>query len=188
MRTLLRAVLVALALGALAGASLPAADAKTRRAATPRLKAFSSCAGLIGYARRHAPPPRPITRPRPPIADMPVSGGGEDGGARTPPPAPEGGDSSTTNIQEAGVDEPDIVKSDGTNVYTLTDGVLRASDARSPAPRVLSSVRIGGYGGELLLQGRRILTISSGGAGTLLTEVDVPNPARLRVLRTLSVD
>jgi uncharacterized secreted protein with C-terminal beta-propeller domain len=182
MRMSLRALLVALALVA---ASVPAADAKAKRAATPRLKAFSSCAGLIGYARRHVPPPRPMMRPRLPITDSPVSGRG------TPPPssvAPESGDSSTTNIQEAGVDEPDIVKSDGTNVYTLTDGVLRATDARSPTPRVLSAVRIGGSGGELLLQGRRILAISAGGAGTLLTEVDAADPANLRVLRTLSVD
>jgi hypothetical protein len=191
MRLSLRAVLVALALALLATACVPAAGAKTKRAATPRLKAFSSCAGLIGYARRHVPPPRPNTRPRLPITDLPISGGGEEGGARTPPPSarvPDGGDSSTTNIQEAGVDEPDIAKSDGTNVYTLTDGVLRATDARSPAPRVLSSVRIGGSGGEFLLQGRRILAISSGGAGTLLTEVDVANPGAMRVLRTLSVD
>ena len=66
--------------------------------------------------------------------------------------------------------------------------MLRATDARSPTPRRLSSVPIGGYGGELLLQGRRVLVISSGGAGTLLTEVDVANPAAMRVLRTLSVD
>ena len=126
--------------------------------------------------------------------EAPAVGGGEDDGAgRTPSPvaapAPEGGDdSSTTNIQEAGVDEPDIAKSDGTNVYTLTGGVLRATDARSPTPRLLSSVNIGGFDGEFLLQGRRILTISSGGAGTILTEVDVANPAKMRVVRTLSVD
>ena len=191
MRLSLRAVLVALALGALV---VPVADAKTKRAATPRLKAFSSCTGLIGYARRHVPPPRVFVPPRRPSPDMPVSGGGEDDGAGTTPspvaaPAPEGGpDSSTTNIQEAGVDEPDIAKSDGTNVYTLTGGVLRATDARSPTPRPLSSVSINGYDGEFLLQGRRILTISSGGAGTILTEVDVANPAKMRVVRTLSVD
>ena len=192
MRISLRAFLVALALGATVAASVPAADAKTKRAATPRLKAFSSCSGLIGYARRHVPPPRRFVPPRRPMPEAPALGGGEDGGSAPGPvaaPAPEKApDSSTTNIQEAGVDEPDIVKSDGTNVYTLTDGVLRATDARSPTPRLLSSVKIGGFGGEFLLQGRRILAITSGGAGTMLTEVDVANPAELRVLRTLSVD
>jgi hypothetical protein len=185
MRTPARALLVALVLGAtLAGAP---ADARAKRAATPRLKAFTSCAGLIGYARRHVPPP-PRFKPRP----MPVFGGGEDGSSApgtAPAPAPDsGGDTSTTNVQEAGVDEPDIVKSDGTHVFALTGGMLHATDARSPVPRRLSSVRIGGYGGELLLHGRRALVISSGGAGTLLTEVDVANPAAMRVLRTLSVD
>jgi uncharacterized secreted protein with C-terminal beta-propeller domain len=185
---------VAVALGATVAASAPAADAKAKRAATPRLKAFASCAGLIGYARRHVPPPRP----RLPPERMPIFGGSEDGSGTAPPAAPApvaapppgsgGGDSSTTNIQEAGVDEPDIAESDGTIVYTLTGGVLRATDARSPTPRLLSSVPIGGYGGEFLLQGRRILAISSGGAGTLLTEVDVANPAAMRVVRTLSVD
>ncbi len=191
----MRAFLVVLALVATLAASAPAADGR-KRAATPRLKAFASCAGLISYARRHVPPPRPVVPPRLP-PQVPVSGGGEDGSGGLPvaapaPAVPEsgagGGDSSTTNIQEAGVDEPDIVKSDGTNVFALTGGRLYATDARSPTPRPLSSVAIGGTDGVLLLQGRRILTISAGGAGTLLTEVDVANPAAMRVLRTLSVD
>ena len=128
---------------------------------------------------------------------MPTSGGGNDGGSGTTPiaapaPAPEsdrvGDDSSSTNIQEAGVDEPDIVKSDGTNVFALTEGKLTAVDARSPTPRRLSSVTIRGFGAEMLAQGRRILVTSSSGSGTLLTEVDIANPAKMRVLRELSVD
>jgi Beta propeller domain len=194
MRSPARAVVVAVALAATVAAGAPVAEG-AKRAATPRLKAFASCAGLIGYARRHVPPPRPVRAPRlPPRRDFP-SGGGNDGGSGTSPvtaPAPEsdavGGDSSSTNIQEAGVDEPDIVKSDGTNVFALTDGRLTAVDARSPAPRRLSSVKIGGSGAEMLAHGRRVLVISSGGSGTLLTEVDVANPAAMRVLRTLSVD
>jgi Beta propeller domain len=193
MRIRLRLILVAVALGATVVASVPAADAKTKRAATPRLKAFASCTGLISYARRHVPPPRRFVPPRLPTPEAPALGGGEDDSSGTTPapvtaPAPSGPDSSTTNIQEAGVDEPDIAKSDGTNVYTLTDDVLRATDARSPTPRVLSSVRISGSEGEFFLQGRRILTISSGSAGTILTEVDVANPAAMRVLRTFTVD
>jgi hypothetical protein len=185
----MRAFLVAVVLGATTVAGAPAADARAKRAATPRLKAFTSCAGLIGYARRHVPP-----APRLRFPPVPILGGGEDGGgtasgtAPAPAPVDGGSDSSTTNVQEAGVDEPDIVKSDGTRVFSLTGGRLHAIDARSPAPRRLSSVRIDGYGGELLLHGRRALVISSGGAGTLLTEVDVGDPAAMRVLKTLSVN
>src|SRR5918997_2029791 len=136
MRTLALLAVLGLAL-----AAAPAADG-AKRAKTPRLKAFQSCAGLISYARRHAPPP-PRFRP-PPMPAIPISGGGDDGGSARPAPAPApesnsgaggGEDSSTTNVQEAGVDEPDIVKSDGTHVFALTGGRLHAVDARSPVPR-----------------------------------------------------
>ena len=40
----------------------------------------------------------------------------------------------------------------------------------------------------MLAQGRRMLVISASGSGTLLTEVDIANPAKMRVLRELSVD
>jgi uncharacterized secreted protein with C-terminal beta-propeller domain len=165
----------------------PAVPAEAKRAKSPRLKAFVSCANLISYARRHAPPPRPLP-PRVPITDLPA-GGGEDGGTNVPvpvaAPAPAP-DSSTTNVQEAGVDEPDIVKNDGKTVFALVDGRLHTVDAA--ASRKLDSVAIPGYGGELLIQGRRALTITSGGKGTLLTEIDIANPAAMRVLRTLSID
>jgi uncharacterized secreted protein with C-terminal beta-propeller domain len=191
MRTPARVFVVAAALAAMVAAGAPAADGRAKRAATPRLKAFASCAGLIGYARRHVPPPRPVVAPRLPPREAPVFGGGE-GDAPVSVPAPESGvvgdDSSSTNIQEAGVDEPDIVKSDGSNVFALTEGRLSAIDARSPTPRRLSSVTITGSGAEMLAQGRRILVISSSGGGTVLTEVDVANPAAMRVLRTLNVD
>ena len=188
----MRRALALLAVLALAVAAAPAEGAR-KRAKSPRLKAFASCAGLITYARRHAPPPRRVALP--PRVPGPISGGGDDGGSgpvAAPAPAPESGstapDSSTTNVQEAGVDEPDIVKSDGVTVFALTGGKLHAVDARSPVPRKLDAVTIPGFGGELLIQGRRALTISDGGAGTVLTEIDIANPAAMRVLRTLSID
>ena len=150
-------------------ASRPRRAAK--RAATPRLKAFTSCAGLIGYARRHAPPPRLLLPPR---RRSRAAGPRRRRGRRLRRHAApghragagrRGADSSTTNVQEAGVDEPDIVKSDGTNVFALTGGgCTPPTRAARPAPaRARCTIR--GYGGELLLQGRRALTISSGGAG-----------------------
>ena len=188
----MRRTLALLVVISLAVTVAPAAAAK--RAKTPRLKAFTSCAGLISYARRHAPPPRLLLPPRR-VPSVPIQGGGEDGGSgpvAVPAPAPESGstapDSSTTNVQEAGVDEPDIVKTDGTTVFALTGGRLHAVDARSPVPRKLDAVTIPGFGGELLIQGRRALTISNGGAGTVLTEIDIANPAAMRVLRTLNID
>jgi uncharacterized secreted protein with C-terminal beta-propeller domain len=175
-----RRTLALIALIALAAAAAPADAA--RRAKTPRLKAFRSCAGLVSYARRHAPPP---TVPR----LVPIDGGGEDGGA-VPAPAPvtAPGSSSTTNVQETGVDEPDIVKSADGTVFALVDNALRAIDARSPVPRVRDVVHLPGYEGELLIAGRRALAITTGGPGTVLSEVDIADPAHLRIVRTLSVD
>ena len=40
-------------------------------------------------------------------------------------------DHSSTNVQEAGVDEPDIVKTDGTRIVTVVNGVLRVVDAKT---------------------------------------------------------
>jgi uncharacterized secreted protein with C-terminal beta-propeller domain len=153
-----------------------------KRAKSPRLKAFSSCANLISYARRHAPPP--IARPLSPRVPLPITvGGREDDSAAGGGSAP---DSSTTNVQEAGIDEPDIVKNDGRTVFALVDGRLHSVDAASS--RKLDSAAIPGFGGDFLIQGRRALTITSGGKGTLLTEIDIANPAAMRVLRTLNVD
>jgi uncharacterized secreted protein with C-terminal beta-propeller domain len=167
-----------LALTALIALALAAAPAAAKRAKTPRLKAFRSCAGLISYARRHAPPVTPRL--------VPVSGGGEDGSAL---PAPVSApDSSTTNVQEAGVDEPDIVKTADGTVFALVDNALRSIDARSPVPRLRDVVHLPGYDGELLIAGKRALAISGGGAGTVLSEVDISDPAHLRIVHTLSVE
>ena len=138
----MRSRLIALlALGALAIAAGPA-DAKPR--AAKRLVQFDSCRALVGYARQL--PSRPQS-PRP--GDLPrdvVVGDGDprrDGEGPLPVPA-AGEDSSTTNVQEAGVDEPDTVKTDGTTIFALARGTLHAIDARArdaeaarhgPAPR-----------------------------------------------------
>src|SRR5918994_381424 len=111
-----RLFLALLALLALAvAAATPAADARKPRNAK-RLIAFGSCDQLVEYAGRHmpAPPPRPAPAPTPGI---PVSGG-EDGE-----------DTSGTNNQEAGVHEPDTIKTDGDTLFALTGTSLHAVDA-----------------------------------------------------------
>jgi uncharacterized secreted protein with C-terminal beta-propeller domain len=103
----------------------------------------------------------------------PPSGGvAEDGDAAVAgPQAPSGGDDSYsgTTTQEQGVDEADVVKTDGQYVYmfdTRFDGtaVLRIVRA-SPldAMEVASETELGGYGQDLYLQGGRVVAITSGG-------------------------
>ena len=70
-------------------------------------------------------------------------------------------DHSTTNDQEADVDEPDVVKSDGHRIVSLTGGVLRVIDVASR--KVTGSLDLNLYNGaggaQLLVAGDRALVI-----------------------------
>jgi hypothetical protein len=205
------------------GASGPRA-----RALKARLKPFPSCQRLIGYARHYAPRERraggggPVIAPGPAPESPPSDNSqGSPGNPEAAPTAGDGrgGDSSSTNVQEAGVDEPDIVKTDGTNIFAIAGGRLHAIDARAATPKLLGSLALESYGGDLLLHGKRALVISfapspidilpgaedggprparGGGAvapdiayyrpTTLVTEVDVSDPAAMRVVRTETIE
>ncbi|HMM49700.1 MAG TPA: beta-propeller domain-containing protein, partial [Miltoncostaeaceae bacterium] len=78
----------------------------------------------------------------------------------------EGRDHSGTNLQEGGVDEPDIVKTDGQRLYTLTDGVVRALEvAPGSAPRPLGTLDLTSIGAQsmMLVNGRLIVFGQSAG-------------------------
>ncbi|MEN3535539.1 beta-propeller domain-containing protein [Microbispora sp. ZYX-F-249] len=73
---------------------------------------------------------------------------------------------STTNTHEAGVDEPDLVKTDGNRVITVTRGVLRVVDAKSR--KVTGTLRLVAEDqswaqADLLVQGDRALVLFQGG-------------------------
>ena len=71
---------------------------------------------------------------------------------------------STTNVQEEGVDEPDVVKTDGATIFTVVGETLYAVAATGPgAPRIAGSLALGRTGGDLLLHGQRLLVIQSAG-------------------------
>ena len=209
MRTPARAFVVTVALAVTVGAGAPAADG-AKRAKTPRLKAFSSCAGLIGYARRNA-----LRNAGGMITPRLLPGAGDGPPARESPVAAPEQDFSRTNVQEAGVDEPDLVKTDGRTLFAVGGGALHAVDARAAGLGRLGRIALPEDASEheLLLHGGRLLVISRLGGGdfafpaqeppspprpilpplpppptTLLTEVDVSDPARMRVLRTLKVE
>ncbi|HJR18913.1 MAG TPA: beta-propeller domain-containing protein [Actinomycetota bacterium] len=55
------------------------------------------------------------------------------------PSSPSTAPYSQTNVQEAGVDEPDIVKTDGRHMVVVTGGVLRVYDVRQ-GPRLTDSM------------------------------------------------
>ncbi|MBX7269696.1 beta-propeller domain-containing protein [Micromonospora sp. Llam7] len=87
--------------------------------------------------------------------------------------APPGGgtDHSTTNNHEAGADEPDLVKTDGRRIVTVTNGVLRVID---PASRLISAkLDLTGGREELRWSEHRLLLL---GDHALVLAEDLPAP------------
>jgi uncharacterized secreted protein with C-terminal beta-propeller domain len=175
-----------LALTVLLALAVTTAPAAAKPRAAMRIKAFSSCQTLIDYGARHVPPP-PTRRAVPDPAPMPET--------PTAAPAPANGDagagedSSQTNVQEAGVDEPDTVKTDGKTIWAIENGMLHAIDARAETPRLLSTLPLdAGYGTTMLLRKDRALLLGYGPRGARWTEVDVSDPTKPTVLRTEDVD
>jgi len=108
---------------------------------------------------------------------------------------------SGTNVQVEGVDELDIVKSDGTYVYTISGGEVVIVRAYPPAEAgVISRIPTPATG--LFVDGPRLVVVYGGwrpGPGlryepygdtgvTGVAVYDVSNPARPNLLRNVSVD
>jgi hypothetical protein len=236
------AAIFATAVAATALATTPAAATASKHGPRPRrmhaqirLRTFSSCAGLVSYARAElrrthgtaegpiatgAPvftgTPGPVATTAPtsaPVAGAPTTGGGSGAGTSY----------STTNDQEQGVDEPDIVKTDGSTIFSLQGDTVRAVDVTGSAPRLAGSLALPSNesASSLLLDGSRLIVIGQSyprpvplgvGAGsvagsgvaaapvaavlpggfwqaqTVLTEVDVSDPAKMAITRTMTVD
>jgi uncharacterized secreted protein with C-terminal beta-propeller domain len=230
-----RSVLTTLAAVAIAAsASVPAAAAAAKPKQAPRahLAAFGSCQSLLGYAHRYAAvagggvgvPTRAQGAME--TLSAPVQKTTSDASAEAAPatptavsaPAASGSAStefSTTNVQEAGIDEPDVVKTDGHHVYVASGRQLRVIDVSGDAPRVVSTLALdGGYAHQLLLRGTRALVLSTvsapiaydvasvpqqgpartaiapgpGRSTVLLTEIDLTDPAAPKVARTMTLD
>ena len=190
------ALLVVAVLGGTAGGSA----AETAKA--PRLAAFGSCGQLLAYAKANA---RPLVGPY--GLGSPLGRGGIAETTRSAGPAKQGVDYSGTNVQEEGVDEPDLVKTDGSTLFAIANGRLNSVDVRDPKPRLLDTLALDpALSHELLLHGDRLLVLSRGGyffealpamaariapyqpAKSVLAEIDVSDPKRLRLVRTLTLD
>lgn len=88
--------------------------------------------------------------------------------------SPESADSfAQTNIQEFGVDEGDIVRTDGTHIYIMdTSGSLRIIEAAKGEMRLISTIQIPGLNErleEMYLDGNTLSLIASG-SDTALSE------------------
>jgi uncharacterized secreted protein with C-terminal beta-propeller domain len=162
------------------------------------LVAFDSCASLLDGVRaaaRSAVGPYGFGGTMMPLESRAAAGTGSDSlAAPNAGSAPSGasGTYSTTNTHEAGVDEPDLVKTDGKRIVTVTGGVLRVVDAAS---RIVTGTLAltdgtglrGQYGAlQLLLAGDHALVLSrqngiaaDGVAGPGLVLVDITGTPRV---------
>ncbi|MFI1377941.1 beta-propeller domain-containing protein [Embleya sp. NPDC020886] len=143
---------------------------------TMRLTAFDSCGALVddfraAALRTLADRKSPDTTKSDGIPPGAMADAGEAPAAApraAAPPglaedkaAPTAPEHSTTNTQERGVDEPDLVKTDGRRVLTVADGRLSVVDAATH--RVSGTLEVpGARASDLLLFGDRALLILGG--------------------------
>ena len=86
--------------------------------------------------------------------------------AAEPTSAGSDGDFSSTNVQVAGVDEPDIIKTDGNRILAVAQGRLHYVDVSGDQPRYLGSVDLvgesgSGWGQEIFIRGDRAMVFST---------------------------
>lgn len=130
----------------------------------------------------------------------------EDAGADDGGSGDAASDFSTTNVQEEGVDEPDLVKTDGAYLYVITQGMpeLQVVDAwPAEETQVVGRVALDGWPYSMFLdgdtlavfqyvwEGDRDVTGDSplrDGYGTRITFVDVTDRTAPRVIRDLDVE
>lgn len=73
---------------------------------------------------------------------------------------------SGTNVQELGVDEADIVKTDGDRIVALTEGEIVVIDVTGEEPVITGRLRLDNAGvSNLFLMGDTVLTLGSGHGG-----------------------
>ena len=192
--------------------AVPPADARKN----VRLQQFENCSSLVRYGLRHAPRVTRQAVTGPPAAFRPApmqsAPGRMEGGEPMPASAPAAGeDFSTTNNQEAGVDEPDVVKTDGSTVFAIARSGLQAVDVRGEQPRLLGTLALpAAYDAKLLIDADRALVtwtkvipyaapaqepgvapsppMAPSQPKTVLAEVDISDPADMRIVATMTVD
>ncbi|WP_200824489.1 beta-propeller domain-containing protein [Nonomuraea solani] len=167
MKTLIRTAVTAAALAVVTAACTSSPEGPTGKGkpvSLPqiRLVAYSSCDDLLGGLRERAL--QNVTAYGfggvMPIAYMEDSAVAAKGRSQAAP------EHSTTNVHEAGVDEPDLVKTDGNRIFVVSDGTLRIIDTATK--KITASLKLTEGDGpsapaDLLISGDRALVLMRGG-------------------------
>ncbi len=194
--------------GSLGGGSGPPGGAAGGAA---RLEPFDTCDALLEHFRAEA-----LARVGPyglggGVVYYPWFGGVDVAESLSAAAAPRGTGGevgySTTNTQVPGVDEPDIVESDGQRVLIVMNGTLHYLAVEGADARLVGSLALEeGWDHRFFMSGDRALVFSQGdgyavplmesaadilpsnGPITLVQEIDLSDPAHLRVAHTLRIE
>jgi hypothetical protein len=188
------ATLTTLPAGALAGGASDLVGSvggmfRVPSAAAEGLPAFADCAELRQwYVDQALPAVGPWGFGGPPVMTM-----DERAASGAVPAAPQkaastgteeavGSSGTGTNVQEAGVDESDVAKTDGRLVVQVRGSALVVTDVSGARPLLLSRTRLPGDSTtrrELLLDGDHVLVVGEGGSVWPVEgpEVDGPVPS-----------
>lgn len=100
-----------------------------------------------------------------------------------------------TNVQEAGIDEPDTVKTDGKILATVRDDRLSVYDVTGTSTTTLGSLSLPGIeDAEILLAGDTVVAIGADGAGapdrvgTRVLTISLADPAQPRIADDVRYD
>jgi hypothetical protein len=163
-----------------------------------RLTFFSDCPDLLGYLQAKALQRvtawglggGPVWGPFPrPMGDMAgavpqtTAAGSNGGESAAPPTMVEGVDYSGTNTQEVGVDEGDVVETNGTHVFAASQDGVRIVEVA--AARVVATLAVAAGSHELLLDGDRLVVVTrpmNQWQETVVSVFDVGDPTAPKVL------
>lgn len=181
------------------------------------LRQFGECDAVLSYVQEHA-----TAAVGPWGLGDELGFGGEvmEEGAFAPEDATAAGfeqlqpgvDYSTSNVQEAGIDEPDVLKTDGRRMLVATENWVQVVDVTGPEPALTATLDLGHeWGWRLLLHGDRALGFASeewdsivpfvepdGAAGTVeaghsygpttkIVEIDLARPVPV-IVRRLTIE
>jgi uncharacterized secreted protein with C-terminal beta-propeller domain len=190
------------------------------------LQTFNACDDFLDYVKEHAVDMvgpygfeygyyGPVFRGGfDDVAVMELAADGDAGGnfapATTAASLEQGVDYSGTNVQELGVDEPDIIKTDGEKIVVTSGNVLYLIDVTGQEPRLAGQVNLAtGWASDLFISGDRVLVMGYGDTYptplvepgfadsaeifyptpiATLMEIDISNIEDPQVERTLYID
>ncbi|MFI6320730.1 beta-propeller domain-containing protein [Nonomuraea sp. NPDC050556] len=167
-RTAVTVVTLATAAAACTSSPPPVAKKSTLDLSDVRLVSYNSCDDLLSGLREHAAKNvsawgfggGPIMYKMERDTQQPMATADDSATGRAP-------DHSTTNVHEAGVDEPDLVKTDGNRIITVNKGTLRIIDTATrkvtASLKLIKDAKLGWSPADLLVSGDRALVLFQGG-------------------------